>query len=89
MDPNGVDLLLELLELSEGQDPDGEVRVMAVFNLGLLGDERASQPLIDLLDDQDLTPAAMLEELSQLPELHPDRVQGTHLKGSTFDLPRL
>lgn len=53
MDPRGVDLLLELLDLSEAQDPDGKVRVTAVFNLGLLGDERASRPLIDLLDDRD------------------------------------
>jgi len=53
MDPRGVQLLVEILELDAGQDPDGEVRLAAVVNLGLLGDARGVTPLIGLLDGDD------------------------------------
>jgi len=52
MDPRGVELLIGILDLGAGKDPEGDVRLAAVINLGLLEDARAVPPLIRVLDDE-------------------------------------
>lgn len=53
VDPSGVDLLIGMLSLTEAQDPQGKLRFQVIQNLGLIGDGRASAPLIPFLDSPD------------------------------------
>jgi len=52
-EPRGVEILIELLGLEDGQDGDRRLRFMAIENLGLIADPRAARPLIPFLDHDD------------------------------------
>ncbi len=54
MDPSGVDMLIEMLALGETEDPGGALRFKAIHNLGLVGDQRATQPVVGFLDSPDV-----------------------------------
>jgi len=49
----GVPVLLQILALPDTEDPGGELRFSAIQNLGQLGDERATEPVLAFLGHED------------------------------------
>jgi HEAT repeat protein len=49
-DPDGVPNLIALLDVRDADDPDGMVRFNAVANLGAVGDERALDAIVNVLE---------------------------------------
>jgi hypothetical protein len=49
-DPDGVPNLIALLDVRDADDADGTVRFNAVANLGALGDERALDAIVNVLE---------------------------------------
>ena len=52
-DDAGVPLLLESAAVGDDEDPDRSLRFRAIQNLGLIGDGRATEAVIDFLDHDD------------------------------------
>jgi HEAT repeat protein len=53
LDPSGVEMLVEMLALGDSQDPGGALRFKAIHNLGLVGDGRATGPVVAFLNSPD------------------------------------